>query len=58
VGWPIEAFFATRLKNQTSKPPSRTAKNIESTFSAQKLPWHSFQTQAPSFLQTVRFWRW
>ena len=58
VGWPIDAFLATRLKNQMSRAPSRTAKNIESTFSAQKLPWHSFQTQAPSFLQTVRFWRW
>src|SRR5688572_13674635 len=58
LGTPVVAFLATRLKTNTRMKPSRIAKNIESTFSAQKLPWHSFQTQAPSFLQTVRFWRW
>ena len=58
LGTPVVAFFATRLKNQTRMMPRTIAKNIESTLIAKKLPWHSFQTHSPSFLQTVRFWRW
>ena len=41
---------------QAASPRAR-AKNIESTLTAQKLPWHSFQTHSPFCLQTVRFWR-
>ena len=56
---PVVAFLATRLKNEDERGRrAGSAKNIESTLIAKKLPWHSFQTQAPSFLQTVRFWRW
>src|SRR4249919_405134 len=57
-GTPVVAFLATRLNRNVSTKPSRIANTIESTLIAKKLPWHSFQTQAPSFLQTVKFWRW
>ena len=54
VGMPAEAFFATRLKIAMRTMPRTTETTIESTFTAQKLPWHSFQTHSPSCLQTVR----